>query len=58
MKWRYATFQKKNSDSEDNSAFQENNGEDVRNVNQRPTRTKEQANQVNNILVGNQQQNN
>ena len=44
MKWRYATFQKKNSDSEDNSAFQENNGEDVRKVNQRPTRTKEQAN--------------
>ena len=41
MKWRQATFQKKNSDNDDDSASQENNGEDVRNVYQRPTRTKE-----------------
>ena len=43
MKWSQATFQKKiqSNDSEDDPGSQENNGEDVRNVYQRPRRTKE-----------------
>ena len=44
MKQRQATFQKKiqNNDSEDDSGSWKNNGEDARNVYQRP-RTKEQT---------------
>ena len=53
MKWRQATFQKKiqNNNSEDEPVSWENNGEDARNVYQRPARTKEQTG-VNNILEG------
>ena len=42
MKWREATFQK--NDSEDDPGSWKKNGEDVRNVYQRPRRTKEQTN--------------
>ena len=40
------TFRKRiqNNDSEDDPGSQENNGEDARNVYQRPARTKEQTN--------------
>ena len=40
-----------NNDSEDDPGSRENNGEDARNVYQRPTRTKEQT-EVNNTLEG------
>ena len=40
-----------NNDSEDDPGSQENNGEDARNVYQRPTRTKEQT-EMNNTLEG------
>ena len=48
MKWRQATFQEKkkiqNNYSEDDPGSQKENGEDARNVYQRPRRTKEQTN--------------
>ena len=45
MKWRQATFHKRiqKNDSEDDLGSQKKNGEDVRNVCQRPRRTKKQA---------------
>ena len=51
MKWRQATFQKRiqNNDSEDDSGSWKNNGEDARNVYQRPRKTKEQT-EMNNTL--------
>ena len=51
MKQRQATFQKRiqNNDSEDDSGSWKNNGEDARNVYQRPRKTKEQT-EMNNTL--------
>ena len=51
MKQRQATFQKRiqNNDSEDDSGSWKNNGEDARNVYQRPRKTKEQP-EMNNTL--------
>ena len=49
MKWRQATFQKKNNNSEDDPGSQENNGKDARNAYQRLSRTKEQT-KMNNTL--------
>ena len=45
MKWRQENFQKKNqnNDSKDDPGSWANNGEDARNVYQRPRRTKEQT---------------
>ena len=45
MKQRQAAFQKRiqNNDSEDDSGSWKNNGEDARNVYQRPRKTKEQT---------------
>ena len=46
MKWRLAPFRKRtqNNDSEDDPGCQKQNGEDARNVYQRPGRNKEQTN--------------
>ena len=54
MKWRQVTFQKKNqnNDTEDDPGYQENDEDDVRNVYQRPRRTKEQKTEMNNTLEG------
>ena len=54
MKWRSATFQKKNqnNDSKGDSGSQEDNGEDARNVYQRPRRTKNKQTEMNNTLEG------
>ena len=51
MKQRQATFQKRiqNNDSEDDSGSWKNNGEDARNVYQRPRKTTEQT-EMNNTL--------
>ena len=49
MKWRQATFQKKNNDSEDDPGSQQNNGKHARNAHQRLARTKEQT-KMNNTL--------
>ena len=51
MKQRQATFQKRiqNNDSEDDSGSWKNDGEDARNVYQRPRKTKEQT-EMNNTL--------
>ena len=51
MKQRQAAFQKRiqNNDSEDDSGSLKNNGEDARNVYQRPRKTKEQT-EMNNTL--------
>ena len=51
MKQRQAAFQKRiqNNDSEDDSGSWKNNGEDARNVYQRPRKTKEQT-EMNNTL--------
>ena len=48
------TFQKKNSDSEDDSRSQENNGEDVRNVIKDLQELNNKSIEMNNILEGNQ----
>ena len=54
MKWRSATFQKKNqnNDSKGDSGSQEDNGEDARNVYQRPRRAKKKKKDMNNTLEG------
>ena len=53
MKQRQAAFQKRiqNNDSEDDSGSWKNNGEDARNVYQRPRRNKEQT-EMDNTLEG------
>ena len=45
-----------NNDSEDDPGSQENNGEDVRNVYQRPSRAKEQTNRDESYTSRNQPQ--
>ena len=47
-----------NSDSEDDPGSWKQNGEDTRNVYQRPRRTKEQTNRGEQYIRWNQQQNN
>ena len=52
MQWRQATFQKKkiqNNDSKDDPGSWKNNGEEARNIYQRPRRTKEHR-EMNNTL--------
>ena len=53
MNWRQQSFRKRiqNSNSEDNPGSWKQNGEDARNVYQRPRRTKEQT-EMNNTLEG------
>ena len=60
MKWRQAPFRKRtrNNDSEDDPGCQKQDGEDARNVYQRPGINKEQTNRDEQYTRRNQQQHN